>query len=393
MSLKTKSLSLHEKLPGKIQISSPINIRNHMDLSLAYSPYVSEACLQIVKNPDNVNKYTSKSHMIAVVSDGSAVLGLGNIGPLAALPVMEGKALLFKRFANLDAIPICVNTQDPNEIIIFCEQLAPTFGGINLEDIKAPECVYIETELKKRLKIPVFHDDQHGTAIVVLAALINACRLLKKDIRQLKISLAGTGAAGSAIAKILCLYGVQNIYAYNANGIVHSHTKLSHDALTQTLIEEGIFKDKGETFENSLAYIIQDTDVFIGVSIGNIVTSEMIKSMQANPIVFALANPIPEILPEQAKKSGAIVIATGRSDYPNQVNNVLAFPGIFKGVLEVGATQITDAMKVAAAEALANIITDDDLNTEYIIPSVFDERVVKMVSDSIHTLLKNSSHK
>ncbi len=383
MDMKAKSLALHSKLPGKIQTCSPISIDTIEDLSLAYSPYVSEACLEIQKDPDKVNLYTSKPHTIAVISDGSAVLGLGNIGPLAALPVMEGKALLFKRFANLDAVPICINTQNPEEIIQFCKNIAPSFGGINLEDIRSPECVFIENELKKTLNIPVFHDDQHGTAVVVLAALINACKLTKKSIKTLKISLSGTGAAGSAIAKILHLYGISDIYAYNVDGALHSQNLSRFDTVTQSLIVDGIVKDKPHVRSNTLASIISNTDVFIGVSVGNIVTSDMIKTMNNDPIIFALANPVPEIMPEDAFKGGAKVVATGRSDYPNQVNNVLAFPGIFKGVLAVGANQITDAMKLVAAKALSRIVSDSELSENYIIPSVFNARVVREISEAI----------
>ncbi len=386
--MKAKSLALHSKLPGKIQTCSPITINTMEDLSIAYSPYVSEVCLEIKNDPYKVDIYTSKPHTIAVVSDGSAVLGLGNIGPLAALPVMEGKALLFKRFANIDAVPICIDTQNPDEIIQFCKNIAPSFGGINLEDIRSPECVFIEDELKNTLNIPVFHDDQHGTAVVVLAALINACRLTKKPINTLKVSLSGTGAAGSAIAKILQKYGISNIYAYNAQGVVSSANISRFDSVTQSLINDGIIQDNPSSKGNDLASVISGTDVFIGVSVGNIVTTDMIKTMNNDPVIFALANPTPEIMPEDAFNGGARIVATGRSDYPNQVNNVLAFPGIFKGVLTVGARQITDEMKLVSAKALSSIVSDYELTENYIIPSVFNERVVHEISKAVQNEYK-----
>lgn len=382
MNYQEESLKLHENKKGKFEIKSKVSINNKEDLSLAYTPGVASPCLKIKDNKDDVYKYTSKGNMIAIVSDGSAVLGLGNIGPEAAIPVMEGKAILFKEFANVDAIPICLDTQDSDEIIKTIINIAPSFGGINLEDISAPRCVYIERKLKEVLNIPVFHDDQHGTAIVIGAALINACRLTKRSLSSLKVVLSGTGAAGSSIARHLRKLGVRSIYAYNALGVVDFNKYDTYDFLIKELLDEKII-DVKENHNNTLASLLEGSDCFIGVSAPNIVSKEMIKSMNKEPFVFPLANPNPEISYEDAKNSGAYIVGTGRSDYPNQVNNLLAFPGIFRGALDARVNDINEDMKVVASFAIANVIKEDELNVDYIIPSPFNKEVVQKVSESI----------
>ena len=386
--LKKRSLKLHEDNLGKIVVNSKVSIKNKDDLSLAYSPGVAEPCREIVKNQNNVYKYTSKGNLVAVVSDGSAVLGLGNIGPYAGMPVMEGKAILFKEFANVDAFPIMLATQDPDEIIEIVKNISPTFGGINLEDITAPKCVYIERRLKKELDIPVFHDDQHGTAIVTTAALINACRLSGKKMEDLKVVLAGTGSAGSSIARMLKDCGVKEILAYNRKGVVNKDLYDNYKFLLKELIDDNIISYP-ESETATLSDIMVDADVFVGVSVANIITKAMIKSMNDKPFIFAMANPNPEISYEDAISAGAYVMGTGRSDYPNQINNVLAFPGLFRGALDARTKNITEAMKMAAAKAIASIITDDELSTDYIIPSPFDKRVAYEVSESV----KKEAHK
>lgn len=381
-SLKEKSLKLHEDHLGKITVQSKVSVQNKEDLSLAYSPGVAEPCKEIVKDKNNIYKYTSKGNLVAVVSDGSAVLGLGNIGPYAGMPVMEGKAVLFKEFANVDAFPIMLDTQDPDEIIDIVKKIAPTFGGINLEDINAPKCVYIEKRLKAELDIPVFHDDQHGTAIVTSAALINACRLTHKELKDLKVVISGTGAAGSSIAKLLHEMGIKNIYGYNKSGVVLESKYNNYSFLVQELLDDKILKSP--LVENdSLEALMIDKDVFIGVSAKNLVTKNMVQSMSKNPFIFAMANPDPEISYEDAKEAGALIVGTGRSDYPNQINNVLAFPGLFRGALDAKSTAITESMKLASSKAIASIITDDELDKDYIIPSPFDKRVVEKVSKAV----------
>ncbi|MBW6481225.1 MAG: NADP-dependent malic enzyme [Bacteroidales bacterium] len=378
-----ESIALHEKHKGKIEVSNKINVDNANDLSLVYSPGVAGPCLDIAKNPDRAYDLTIKSNTVAVVSDGSAVLGLGNIGPLAAIPVMEGKAMLFKKFAGINAFPICLDTQDTQEIIRTVKLLAPVFGGINLEDISAPRCFEIEEALQD-IGIPVFHDDQHGTAIVTLAGIINACKVVGKDIGDLKVVINGAGAAGVAIAKLLrCInqnpdlcQPVKNIIVCDRNGIISTHREDLNEVKKNLLS----FTNPGNLSGN-LKDAISGADVFIGVSTGNILDQEDVKTMANDPIIFALANPIPEIMPEVAIKAGAAVIATGRSDYPNQVNNVLVFPGIFKAALEMRAPQITSRMKLAAAFAIAGLIEKPDRN--HIIAPAFAPGVVNRIVEEV----------
>ena len=380
---KKRSLELHLMHKGKISVKSKIKIKNSDDLSLVYSPGVAEPCLHIKKNKSDIYKYTSKGNMVAVITDGSAVLGLGNIGAEASLPVMEGKAILFKEFANVDAFPICLKTQDTEEIINIIKNISTSFGGINLEDISSPKCVTIERRLKEELDIPVFHDDQHGTAIVTTAALINACRLTNRKIEDLEIVLSGTGAAGSSIARILKAVGVKKIYGYNLSGIVTKEKYDAYSFVVKELLDEDILSSPDNIKSDSLIELIKNKDVFIGVSAKGIVTKNMIKSMNKDPFIFAMANPDPEISPEDAFEAGAYIIGTGRSDYPNQINNVLAFPGIFRGALDSRAKNITDSMKLSAAKAIAYIIEDNELTRDYIVPSPFDKRVSKAVSEEV----------
>ena len=373
-----KSLELHEKHHGKVEVISKVKVENKADLAQAYSPGVAEPCREIHKNPENVFKYTAKGNLVAVVSDGTAVLGLGDIGPLAAMPVMEGKAILFKEFANVDAFPICLDTKDTDEIVETVKRLAPTFGGINLEDISAPRCFEIEARLKKELDIPVFHDDQHGTAIVVCAGLINALKVVKKDFKDIKIVINGAGSAGISICKLILQFGVGDVVLVDKAGALCLGEEWMNPAQKQ--MAEITNKDKQR---GNLAEIIKGKDVFIGVSAPNLVTPEMVSTMANDPIVFAMANPTPEIMPDLAKQGGARVVATGRSDFPNQINNVLVFPGIFRGALDVRATEITEEMKLAASHAIASLITDEELNEEYIIPSPFDKRVCSCVAKEV----------
>ncbi len=380
MDIKKESLRLHALHKGKIKIKSKVPIDNAHDLSLFYTPGVAEVSTQIYNNPTDVYTYTNKGNSVAIVTDGSAVLGLGNIGPHAALPVMEGKAALFKKFANVDAYPICLATKDPDEIISIVKALAPSFGGINLEDISVPNCVKIQETLDKMLDIPVFHDDQDGTAIVTVAALINALKLVNKSIKNIRVVLSGTGAAGSSIANLLNHIGVNHIQAFNKSGVISKEHYHSYDVVLRRLLDKKIITPSSAS---SLDELLNGCDVFIGVSGGNILTPSMIPRMNTHPIIFAMANPTPEINPKLAIDAGAFIVGTGRSDYPNQINNVLAFPGIFKGALKYRVTSITTDMKVRAAYAIANIITNDELDVNYIIPSVFDKRVVKAVSNAI----------
>ncbi len=372
------SLKMHEENKGKISVASKVAVANKDDLSTAYTPGVAEPCRKINKDKNLVYKYTSKGNLVAVVSDGTAVLGLGDIGPEAAMPVMEGKAVLFKEFGDVDAFPICLDTKDVDEIVETVIRMAPTFGGINLEDISAPRCVEIERRLKEKLDIPVFHDDQHGTAVVVIAGMINALKLAEKKIGDIKIVINGAGSAGSAIAKMLLALGANDIKVCDRRGILHP------GAVKNDFSKEEIAKltnPKGIT--GSLADAMKGTDVFIGVSAAKIVSEEMVASMNEKPLVFPMANPEPEIMPDLAKKAGAFVVGTGRSDFPNQLNNVLAFPGIFRGTLDVRASDINEEMKIAASIAIASIIDESELTPEYIIPNPFDERIVKRVSKAV----------
>lgn len=379
MDIKEKALNLHEELVGKIEVNLKKEINGLDDLALLYSPGVAAPCLEIANNEDDVYKYTMKSNTVLVVSDGSAVLGLGNIKAKAAIPVMEGKSALFKQFADLNAIPICLDTQDNEEIIRTIKNIAPVFGGINLEDFNAPRCFEIENRLKEMLDIPVFHDDQHGTAIVCLAGLINSLRLVEKD-KDVKIVINGLGAAGSAITKLLVDYGFTNFSLCGRNGEFFNGRITQIDSAT--LIDK-IQKNKRNETGKSLADALVGADVFIGVSQPDVLTKEMVKTMNDKPIVFALANPNPEINYENAKESKIAVLATGRSDYPNQINNVLVFPGLFKGALASRKAKITDEMKLIAAKALASIIKEEELTNEYIIPDAFDKRVVDVISQTI----------
>ncbi|MCM3193507.1 malate dehydrogenase (oxaloacetate-decarboxylating) [Priestia megaterium] len=379
MSLREEALHMHRINKGKLESKSKIPVRNAEDLSLAYSPGVAEPCKEIYDDVNNVYEYTMKGNMVAVVSDGTAVLGLGNIGPEAALPVMEGKAVLFKSFAGVDAFPICLNTTDVDKIIETVKLLEPTFGGVNLEDIAAPNCFEIEERLKKETNIPVFHDDQHGTAIVTVAGLLNALKLTGRKMSQIKVVANGAGAAGIAIIKLLYSYGVRDIIMCDSKGTIYD--KRPH-GMNRIKDEVAAYTNRSKV-EGTLADALEEADVFIGVSVEGALTPDMIGKMNPDPIIFAMANPVPEIMPEEAKKAGAKVIGTGRSDFPNQVNNVLAFPGIFRGALDVRATHINEKMKMAAVEAIANLITEEDLNTDYVIPGPFDARVAPAVAAAV----------
>ena len=372
------SLEMHAHNQGKLAVASKVKVENREDLSTAYTPGVAEPCRKIAANKKDVYKYTAKSNLVAVVTDGTAVLGLGDIGPEAAMPVMEGKAILFKEFADVNAFPICLDTKDTEEIIKVVKYIAPTFGGINLEDISAPRCFEIEKRLKEELDIPVFHDDQHGTAIAVSAGLINALKLVGKSFKEANIVINGAGSAGISIGKLLIMQGIGNVVLVDKNGALARGEEWMNDA--QKAMAEVTNKNNER---GHLAEIIKDKDVFIGVSAPNVVTAEMVSTMAKDPVVFAMANPIPEIMPEEAKKGGARVVATGRSDYPNQINNVLVFPGIFRGALDVKATDITEEMKIAAARAIASIVKEEELKEEYIIPDVFNHEVSKAVAEEV----------
>ena len=370
-----KALELHEKYKGKIDIKCDMPLNNREDLAVAYTPGVAQPCLEIAKAPENAYKYTSKGHLVAIVTDGSAVLGLGNIGGMAGMPVMEGKAALFKRFGGVDGFPICLSTQNTEEIIAAVRAIAPTFGGINLEDISAPRCFEIEERLERELDIPVFHDDQHGTAIVVTAALINALKIVGKEMKDIKVALSGPGAAGTAIIKMLQHCGVKNIVACDSRGIIFRGRE-GLDA-HKTLLAQ---TTNPENTSGSLADAVRGADVFVGVSAPGILTAEMVKTMAEKPVIFAMANPVPEIGYEEALAAGAAVVGTGRSDFPNQINNVLAFPGIFRGALDCGAREINYDMKTAAAAAIAELVLPEQLSPEYIIPDPFDPRVAENVA-------------
>lgn len=378
MDYNSLSLKMHEEHKGKVEVVSKVAVKNRDDLSTAYTPGVAEPCRKIRDNKADVYKYTCKGNMVAVVSDGTAVLGLGDIGPEAAIPVMEGKSILFKEFGGVDAFPICLDTKDVDEIVETVKRIAPVFGGINLEDISAPRCFEIEKRLKEELDIPVFHDDQHGTAIVVSAGLINALKLVGKPFDEANVVINGAGSAGISICKLLLQLGIGNVVLVDRQGALCPGQDWMNPA--QAEMAEITNKDRQT---GSLAEIMKGKDVFVGVSAPNIVTAEMVASMAADPIVFAMANPTPEIMPEEAAKGGVRVMATGRSDYPNQINNVLVFPGIFRGALDAKATGITEEMKMAAAKAIASIVTDDELKEDYIIPGAFDKRVAKVVAKAV----------
>ncbi|MGF9871464.1 malic enzyme-like NAD(P)-binding protein [Bacillus tropicus] len=376
--INERSLLLHKELVGKIEITSKVEVNSADDLSLTYTPGVAESCKAIAADEETVYDYTARGNMVAVVSDGTAVLGLGNIGPKAAIPVMEGKSILFKKFANVDAFPLCLGTTDVDEIVTLVKNLEPTFAGINLEDIAAPRCFEIEKRLKEETSIPVFHDDQHGTAIVVLAAVINALKVVSKQMDHVKIVINGAGSAGIAIGKLLLKAGAKHITLVSLEGIVCEGEAWMNEA--QIEVSK---KTNREHVRGTLKEAIYQADIFIGVSAPNVLTKELVKTMNEKAIVFAMANPIPEIFPEDALKAGAAVVGTGRSDYANQVNNVLAFPGIFRGALDVRATDITEEMKLAAAYGIANIITDEERNANYVIPNPLDKRVVPSVAEAV----------
>lgn len=373
-----KALKQHEIWNGKLETVSKAPVRTREDLAIAYTPGVAEPCKIIAENRAAAYTYTWKSNTIAVVSDGSAVLGLGNIGPYAAMPVMEGKAVLFKEFGGINAVPICLDTQDTEEIIKAVTYLAPGFGGINLEDISAPRCFEIEERLKQTLDIPVFHDDQHGTAIVVLAGIINALKVVKKQVSDCKVIVNGAGSAGIAITKLLLTYGFSNVLLCDKSGIL-SKTSEGLNWMQKNMVE--ITNPKQES--GSLADAMRGADIFVGVSAPNIITPDMVKSMNTDSILFAMANPVPEIMPDIAKAAGARIVGTGRSDFPNQINNVVAFPGIFKGALEGRARQITEEMKLAAAKAIASVVSDEKLNENYIMPEAFDSTVTEVVAQAV----------
>ncbi|AMP20160.1 malate dehydrogenase [endosymbiont 'TC1' of Trimyema compressum] len=373
------ALKLHEKCQGKMEIKSKVPLDSKEDLSIAYTPGVAEPCLHIADNKEDVYRYTNKGNLIGIVTDGTAVLGLGDIGPEAALPVMEGKAILFKHFGNVDAFPICLDTSDPEEIVSIVKAMAPGFGGINLEDIKAPNCFYIEEQLKKQCNIPIFHDDQHGTAVVTLAGILNSVKLVDKTMSQLKVVVNGAGAAGIAITKLLLDIGVSDVFLCDTTGIIYEGRLEGMN----TFKEEMSLITNREKRTGNLGDALKGSDVFIGVSVAGAVTTDMVKTMNTDSFVFAMANPLPEILPVEAKAGDAKVIATGRSDFPNQINNVLAFPGILRGALDAKASDINEAMKIAAAEAIASLVSDEELSEDYIIPSPLDERVGPLVAKKV----------
>ncbi|MCH1627825.1 NAD(P)-dependent malic enzyme [Ferdinandcohnia quinoae] len=379
MTLREEALHIHLINKGKLESKSKIPVRNAKDLSLAYSPGVAEPCKAIYDDKNKVYDYTMKGNMVAVVSDGTAVLGLGNIGPEAALPVMEGKAVLFKSFAGVDAFPICLNTTDIEKIIETVKLLEPTFGGVNLEDIAAPNCFVIEERLKKESNIPIFHDDQHGTAIVTVAGLVNALKLVGKKMSDVRVVANGAGAAGIAIIKLLYRYGVRDIIMCDSKGAIFEGRTFGMNKVKDEVAK---YTNSGR-LEGTLQDVLKDADVFIGVSVEGALTPEMVKSMNQDPIIFAMANPNPEIMPADAMEAGAKVVGTGRSDFPNQVNNVLAFPGIFRGALDVRATHINEQMKIAAVEAIASLVSEDELSANYVIPAPFDPRVAPAVAAGV----------
>ncbi|SHD77534.1 NAD(P)-dependent malic enzyme [Schnuerera ultunensis] len=379
------SLKLHQDNQGKIEVVSKVKVETKDDLSTAYTPGVAEPCRQIHKNKENVYKYTAKGNLVAVVTDGSAVLGLGDIGPEAAMPVMEGKSILFKEFANVDAFPICLATNDVDQIVETVKRISPSFGGINLEDISAPKCVEIERKLKEELDIPVFHDDQHGTAVVVAAGLINALKIVGKKFEEVRVVINGAGAAGTAVVKILLTLGVKDMILCDSKGIVYKGNPENN-----WLKEEIAQLINKENRKGTLRDAMVGADVFIGVSVGELVDADMIKSMNKDAIVFAMANPIPEIFPDEAKKAGARVVGSGRSDFANQINNVVAFPGIFRGALDARAKDINDEMNIAAAYAIANMVKEAELNEDYIIPSALDKNIAYEVAKAVEKAARES---
>lgn len=383
MDLKEKALAMHKEWNGKLETIAKSKVNSREDLAIAYTPGVAEPCKVIAKDKELAYKYTWKSNTVAVVSDGSAVLGLGNIGPYAAMPVMEGKCVLFKEFGNVNAVPICLDTQDTDEIIAAVKNIAPGFGGINLEDISAPRCFEIEERLKEILDIPVFHDDQHGTAIVVLAGIINGLRVTGKKKEDCKVVVNGAGSAGVAITKLILKYGFKNVTMCDRHGIIgKDYPDLNWMQKKMTEVTNL------DNASGTLADALKGADIFVGVSAPNIVTPEMVASMNKDSILFAMANPVPEIMPDAAKAAGARIVGTGRSDFPNQVNNVIAFPGIFRGALEGRARQITEEMKLAAAEALAHLVSDEELNDDFIMPEAFDPRVADVVAEAVKSHIK-----
>lgn len=386
MNIYEESLKFHEEKKGKYEIKPTCSIKNAKDLSLAYTPGVAEPCREIHKDPSKAYTYTRKWNTVAVVSDGTAVLGLGDIGPLAALPVMEGKSVLFKEFGNVDAFPIVLDTKNVDEIVQTVANIAPTVGGINLEDISAPRCFEVEAKLREKLNIPVFHDDQHGTAIVVLSGLLNALKIVNKNLTDIKVVINGAGSAGTAICKLLLSSGAKNIVMCDINGVISREKSSNYNKYMKELAKI--------TNPNNVTGLLKDAlinaDVFIGVSAPNIVSKEMVKTMNKDGIIFAMANPTPEIFPEDAKEAGIAVMGTGRSDYPNQINNVLAFPGVFRGALDVRASEINEEMKIAAAYAIANAIPKNELNAENIIPKAFDLNVQRLVAKAVSDAAKKS---
>ncbi len=383
MDIAAESLRLHEQWQGKLNTVPKMDIKTREDLALAYTPGVAEPCRKIADNPADAYKYTMKANTVAVISDGSAVLGLGNIGPLAAMPVMEGKCALFKAFGGVNAVPLCIDTQGVDEIVETVKRLAPNFGGINLEDISAPRCFEIESRLIDELDIPVFHDDQHGTAIVVLSGVINALRLTGKKKEECRVVVNGAGSAGIAIAKLLLNYGFRNLLLCDKCGIISSKSEGINEAQRAMLATTNLNDEQGD-----LADAMRGADIFVGVSAPGIVSAEMVQSMNSDAILFAMANPTPEIFPDVARAAGARVVGTGRSDFPNQINNVTAFPGIFKGALEARATRITKQMKLAAAEALAALVSDEELSEDFIMPEPFDPRAVEVVAAAVSNAVK-----
>ena len=379
MSLREEALHMHQVNQGKLEVRAKVEVKNAEDLSLAYSPGVAEPCKEILHNPQSVYDFTMKGNMVGIVTNGTSVLGLGNIGAAAALPVIEGKAILLKSFAGVDAFPICLDTTNTEKIVETVKLMSPTFGAIHLEDIAAPHCFDIEEKLKKVLDIPVFHDDQHGTAIVTLAGLINALKIVNKKVEDLKVVVNGAGASGIAIAKLLYAYGIKIITLCDTNGAIYSGRIKGMNASKESVATfTNLKKEKG-----SLGDVIKGADIFIGVSVGDTLTKEMVQTMNKDAIIFALANPIPEISPKEAKEAGARVVGTGRSDFPNQVNNVLAFPGVFRGALDARATEINEEMKKAAVKAIAELISESELTEDYVIPSPFDPRVAPAVAASV----------
>ncbi len=383
MDIRQESLAKHYEWAGKIEVTARTHAKSRKELSLAYTPGVAEPCLVIQKNPEESWKLTRRWNTVAVITDGTAVLGLGDIGPEAGMPVMEGKALLFKEFAGIDAIPLCIRSKDPDEIVNTVRLLCGSFGGVNLEDISAPRCFEIERRLRECCDIPVFHDDQHGTAIIVSAAMLNACRVVKKDISKISVVINGAGAAGLSIGKMLRRIGVTDLTYVDINGVLYE----GREDMNPEQAKEVVGTNKAG-IRGKLADAVKGKDAFVGVSAANVLSEDMVKSMAEGPIIFAMANPNPEIMPDKAKEAGAAVVGTGRSDFPNQINNVLAFPGIFRGALDARAKDTTEEMKVAAAKALSAIVTDEELNAEYIIPDAFDPRVCPAVAQAVYKCAK-----